>query len=360
MKIEICEQMVQSWLQHCKQCDIVQTNWTISPLRSIDDAEIKAVSNIMKEIQDQLNQALEDETKQILQQSVDEELGDTKKGKSTKLNIFKKNKASQFIRQCEIDVVGCKLDGGITERIYLVDTAFHKTGLGYHDAVATVVKKIVRALLVSLIIFGEDVPVTVAFATPECLATLKTKIEKVVNDLRNILAADTRYKNIEIELYFNERFSSDIFVPLIDNIDNLNNGNDLFMRSMILAMLAEKHKASGSAPSTPATAKESVSTAKSPRGENERTVFGIMKQMISDGKMTPAMVDDLRKPSYASTSFSMPKYPILLKENDFPFSGYERCRFYKTGIKINGEVFLVCSQWIPDRIAKLKAWHSAL
>ena len=33
MKIEICEQMVQSWLQNYKQCEIVQTNWKVSPLR---------------------------------------------------------------------------------------------------------------------------------------------------------------------------------------------------------------------------------------------------------------------------------------------------------------------------------------
>ena len=78
MKIEICEQMVQSWLQNYKQCEIVQTNWKVSPLRlrSISDADIAELEKFMKEFQEELNQALEDETKAALQESVDEELFD--------------------------------------------------------------------------------------------------------------------------------------------------------------------------------------------------------------------------------------------------------------------------------------------
>ena len=52
MKIEICEQMVQSWLQNYKQCEIVQTNWKVSPLRlrSITDADIVELEAFMKAI----------------------------------------------------------------------------------------------------------------------------------------------------------------------------------------------------------------------------------------------------------------------------------------------------------------------
>ena len=51
MKIEICEQMVQSWLQHYKQCEIVQTNWKISPLRlrGISDADIQTGLNAINQ-----------------------------------------------------------------------------------------------------------------------------------------------------------------------------------------------------------------------------------------------------------------------------------------------------------------------
>ena len=75
MKIEICEQMVQSWLLNCKLCEIVQTNWSISPLRDFTVSEIDEVKMLMEEIQDKLNQHLKNETAIIsaLQESVDEE-----------------------------------------------------------------------------------------------------------------------------------------------------------------------------------------------------------------------------------------------------------------------------------------------
>ena len=39
MKIEMCEQMAQSWLLNCKNCQIAQTNWSISP--SVDIEKFK-------------------------------------------------------------------------------------------------------------------------------------------------------------------------------------------------------------------------------------------------------------------------------------------------------------------------------
>lgn len=373
MKIEICEQMAQSWLQHCKQCEIVQTNWSISPLREITDADIDDVSDLMKEVQEQLNQHLDLESKSALQESVDEEyvseenIASKKKSrKSINLNIFKKNKASQFIRQCEIDVVGCKLDDGITDRIYLVDTAFHKDGLGYHDVVATVAKKLIRALVVSAIVFGESVSVSVIFASPKCGDKSRLQIEAVADGLRKFLASHPKYSNIEIELYFNERFATEMYLPLISEIKELNNDNDLFMRAMNLAKIANEKLPSGVTampkPSTASTggASSTVTMAKTPRGQNQTIVFDILKDIISSGKMTPALLNDLRTPDFAKIKFRLSTFPVLVKEADFAFSGYERHRFYNPSIKIAGDKYLVCSQWIPERIAKLQDWHKAL
>ena len=369
MKIEICEQMVQSWLQNYKQCEIVQTNWKVSPLRlrSITDADIVELEAFMKEFNKQLEETLKPETKAALQDEVTEGLEDgaptvkARSNRNIKLNIFKKSTARQFVRQCEIDVVGCKLDDGITERIYLVDTAFHKTGLGYHDPVATVVKKIVRALVVSVLIFGESVPVTVAFVSPKCGASLQPEIEKVVDGLRKILAAHSRYANIEIELYFNDKFTTDIYLPLIDEIDELNDDNDLFMRAMNLASLAEEHRASTT--THPATSTPTVATApvvRTRRGENKEVVFDVMASVIKDGKMTPALLNDLKTSSYSKTHFKMPTYPLLVSVADFPGTGYDNCRYYQETISILGEEYRLCSQWVPERVAKLKSWYNEL
>ena len=70
MKIEICEQMIQSWLLHCVQCQIVQTNWSISPLYSIFQADIEAGYDFVKDMQDQLNDILEQEYLVALQESI--------------------------------------------------------------------------------------------------------------------------------------------------------------------------------------------------------------------------------------------------------------------------------------------------
>ena len=375
MKIEICEQMVQSWLQHCKQCEIVQTNWKVSPLRlrTITDSNISELEKFMKDFQEQLNCDLEDETKAALQEAVDEELRtdeevDLVKKKKTskikKLNIFKKSTAKQFIRQCEIDIVGCKLNEGITESIYLIDTAFHKTGLGYHDPVATVMKKIVRALVVAVIIFGENVPVTVGFVSPKCGDTLKPKIETVVLGLRKILAAHPRYRNIEIELYFNERFTTDIYMPLLAEMDDLNDDNDLFMRAMNLASLAETYRVtsttSESIPSSATIPTHSTPTRKTPRGENKEIVLDIMNSIVKSGKMTPALLNDLKTCVYTKSNFKLPTFPLLILAADFPSAGYESCRYYPEPIEIFGEEYFVCSQWIPARIAKLKEWYNTL
>ena len=372
MKIEICEQMVQSWLQNYKQCEIVQTNWKVSPLRlrGITDADIVELEAFMKEFNNQLEESLNPETKAALQDEVSEGLEDNtpvsekRANRNIKLNIFKKSTARQFVRQCEIDVVGCKLDEGITERIYLVDTAFHKTGLGYHDPVATVVKKIVRALVVSVLIFGESVPVTVAFVSPKCGPTLQPEIEKVVDGLRKILAAHSRYANIEIELYFNEKFTTDIYLPLIDEIDELNDDNDLFMRAMNLASLAEGHRASvptSSASSTSTvTATSATAVVRTRRGENKEIVLDVLSSVVKAGKMTPALLNDLRTSSYSKTNFKMPTYPILVSVTDFHSTGYDNCRYYPETITIHGDEYRVCSQWVPERIEKLKTWYNNL
>lgn len=374
MKIEICEQMVQSWLQNCQLCEIVQTNWMISPKRMdiIDPADIDELQIFMKDVQERLNEMLGDEEKIALQESLDEDndandeaeaKGKKRKSQIKKLNIFKKSTPSQFLRQCEIDVVGVRLDEGITDRIYLVDTAFHKTGLGYSDPVARVLKKIIRALAVAVIIFGESVPVTVAFAAPVCRAALEAKIETVVKMLRTILGV--KYSNIGIELYFNERFATEIYLPLKKEINVLNNDNDLFMRGLNLAAVAEGKLPASCTAAVPVAAPVApavTSAAPLPKRKNEALLFDILNSIIKDGKMTAALLDDLQKRAYAKNTFKMPSYPILLEESRFSYhySAKDRVRFYKRKLKISGKEYLVCSQWTTERINLLEIWCKSL
>lgn len=281
MKIEMCEQMVQSWLQHIKGCQVVQTNWMISPLMDIS-SHLSYVDWFMKDISGKLNAKIDEETlaamAMIDEVDVSTEITDyhnvdsnndvselapfaayqnmldffatlNKKEKAAMENIFGKSTAHQFVTQCEIDVVGIKLYDNETsqspygvERIYLADSAFHKGSLGYGDAAARVLKKIIRAIPVSEIVFGNQIPIEIAFATPNCGKGLHAKIKDLVSILEDILKKHyaPRYDNIEIKLYFNKDFAQQIYIPLKDHIDELNNDNDLFMRALNLAKIAEE------------------------------------------------------------------------------------------------------------------------
>ena len=76
--------------------------------------------------------------------------------------------------------------------------------------------------------------------------------------------------------------------------------------------------------------------------------------------MTPTLLDALKTSSYTKSSFKLPTYPLLILVSDFASTGYERCRYYPESIEINGDNYYVCSQWVPERIEKLKSWYSSL
>ena len=76
--------------------------------------------------------------------------------------------------------------------------------------------------------------------------------------------------------------------------------------------------------------------------------------------MTPSLLEDLQKSGYAKTNFKLPTYSVLVSVADLTQRGYERCRYYNDPIEIYGKKYYVCSQWIPERIAKLKDWYLSL
>ena len=415
MKIEICEQMVQSWLQHIEKCQVVQTNWMISPLRNVTDVEIIHIDAYMKDIAQELNSMVDEELKAAIalrneiefsenasMASLESECEESdiselamcqnmmdcfavlnKKERNAIQNIFGKSTPEQFVRQCEIDVVGIKLpqdnylrDFCQVEKIYLVDSAFHKGTLGYKDAAARVLKKIIRAIIVAELVFGTRVPIEIAFATPNCTPGLNTKI----NDLKSLLEKTltklygNKYEKMEIKLYFNDVFATKIYHPLREEIDKLNNDNDLFMRSMNLAKVAEEKiagtkKKVTSTPATGAGKKTASSTAsvtpkksatRRPWGPNQKRVFDILQGVIKSGKMTPAVLNYLQIAAYANKYFKLSTFPVLQKETAFPSTGWDRSRFYSDALEIAGESYLVCAQMRTSSIDKMEAWAKTL
>lgn len=278
MKIEICEQMVQSWLINYMNCHVAQTNWSISPLKSLDSyqADIDAYidyfvtalkggvsqGTLAKEVLDITQEESQEIYRHYCQENEDVsflqfcdmlinasipielEKGKVDFSKISILGKAGKAKVMQFVRQTEIDILGAELDGGKVKNIYLVDTAYHKDGLNYSDTLSTVIKKIIRAVLVSDIIFGVDVPSHIVFASPECKPGPQSKIIQakafIEQHLDNRPTLHGKQSRVTIDVYLNETFSNEIYLPLRNRIDELYGGNDLFMRSMNLAKIAEK------------------------------------------------------------------------------------------------------------------------
>lgn len=212
MKIEMCEQMMQSWLVNCKLCEIAQTNWKISPLylKTIAKQDVNYV------------QAFMDEIKGINHPGMDE--------------VFGNNDASQFIRQCEIDIVGIKFDNGDVDTVYFADAAFHKDGLNYSDTTKAVTMKIARAAAISRIVFGAKATTKVIFVSPKCNPAPEKKVLAAVNAI--LPTVKKFYPNVVVEMYFNKDFAEKIYLPLVNNIDELYDDNDLFMRALYLEKIA--------------------------------------------------------------------------------------------------------------------------
>lgn len=327
MKIEVCEQMMASWLQHIKGCQVVQTNWSPSPIADISDEDIDAASAFVEAINNYL--------------------------KDKDLDIFKKSTMRQMILQCEIDIVGIKVVDGVVGDLYLIDSAFHESGLGYNNAIATVMKKILRAALVSSIVFP-GISANVIFISPKCGQTLNKQLNDTIAEIDSTVKQ--YYPDTSILMLFNEDFANTVYKPLIAQVDKINNDNDLFMRSMKLSQLADSF-VQKEPPEYIPTHKAVTIGDKTPKGSNKSIVFDALRTLISGNYMTPELLEKLCNKEYSNKCFRLSSYPFLVKNSGFAKTGYQDCRFYSNEyISILGEPYRVCSQWIPERIRCLNSW----
>lgn len=337
MKIEMCEQMVSSWLQNCVGCQVVQTNWTVSPAMEISSGDMQKLESFI----DDVNATF----------------------KAKDIAVFKKSKPKQFVHQCEIDVVGIQLGDAVVEKIYLYDTAFHEGGLGYKDLVATVLKKIARAVVVADAVF-KSLPAEIAFVAPFCRPSDEKKLINAVAYLEKIIKK--YYFDNTVKLYLNDAFSNEICLPLLKQEQSIRTTNDLFSRSVKLLKTAEKAAPVldvlyGGSKGKPNGTEIKTKTA-SAVTDNKTVVLDVLTDIISRGLMDETMLNNLTSSEFTNKSFGISTYPVLVKAADFSRTGFAEKRYYsgKATVIINGEEYRVCSQWIPEKIRRLKAWHQNL
>lgn len=145
MKIEMCESLMQSYLKYEKHCPITQLNWKVPTV--IQNNIPEKAGTVFEKIQ--------------RVQDFDD--------------IFKGCSLKQVLKQAELDVIGIN-----ENTVYLVEVAFHESGLKYGDTTATkkrILKKLVRAYLIGLIFFP-DKNYDIIFASPKVDSTRESLMQE--------------------------------------------------------------------------------------------------------------------------------------------------------------------------------------
>ena len=337
MKIEMAEQMMASYLKNIEKCGVVQCNWTPSLVQ---------MSSLTKSDLDRV-----------------QEIVDIFRTAIPVVDIFKKSKIGQFVLQTEIDVVGFR-DDGSDKHVYLVDTAFHEGGLGYKDPVGSVIKKLVRASIVSDLFF-KGYKIHVWFYSPKVMPKVKKSIidwEKIALDILNRYISD-----IDIALHFDDDAAS-LVGDLVKYARIIKDDNDLFIRAVKLLSLSglleiepkgrdRLSKKRGSAISH-SDEKSNLAAELKETNDNKSEVFALIDELIAGGKITSEVEALLADSMFTRNTFGISSYPLLMKAD--AVVGALARRYYTQHININGNVYRVVSQWKPKNLAKLHDWAKTL
>ena len=328
MKIEIGESLFYSWLRHVKDCQIVQTNWKVSP---------------------QWELRYEDELQQLMQDA------DAYFAEKYGYAVFKKNTLSQMLRQAECDVLGMalQLDGSI--EYHAVDVAFHEGGLQYggkQETAERIIKKCMRTAMCLRGCLNAEKAVIV-FASPKINPAQTATLIPCIDDINNILQAHGYA--YQVRLIANEDFETQVLKPILLISEDVADTGELFMRSY------QMYRLFTTAERIPRNHAASVQTdpddtyAEMKVGKIANT---ILRTRLEEGYATTEEIYQMQDKAYSRQVFGI-NFPLLVKAG----SDYDKARYYSASLKINGEVYHLCSQWVESAVNNdrpyLIAWLDA-
>ena len=327
MKIEIAESLIFSWLRHVQGCVVTQMNWKPSPSWPISN-------------DDELRQKFE-----RIRMLAGESIG---------VPIFKKCEFAQFVRQTEIDVLGLRLGGDPAARqVLAVDSAFHEGGLLYGSAdetVGRVLKKLIRAALAveGYLNVGEA---NIVFATPKVAESIREPIERHLASLEAALGDPASAgARLRFRLIANQDFADEIARPVLETRTSVADTSELFLRAQQLMALCER-------PARLQRAMHSGTTNTDQVGGIGAHVRATMAELAEAALLTPEVVAELSSARYSKTRFNLGHpflkrvaQPLDLLQQRHDSNGY--ARYWKQPLTIDGNHFLMCSQWFDwQRIA---------
>ena len=327
MKIEMGESLFYSWLRHVKECQIVQTNWKISPkweLKFSDDLE-----NIM---------------------SKTDELFSNKYG----YKIYKQNTSlKQLLQQAECDALGVCVSDGVGE-IYVVDVAFHESGLNYgglDETVARVVKKCIRTAMCIYGYFGVK-KANIIFASPKINKQILYALQPCFIDLNEMMLE--MGLEFDFRIIANDDFLNSVLKPILEVSGNIADTAELFMRSYQMLSLFDKK----SLKDTKNVEKQKPETAirnhqlskdyvniKNNQDDYAELKVGqiariIMREILESGKVDDDEISRLQSERYSKDGLGL-NYPALVIANN----EYDTRRYYVDPVFINGVYYKLCNDW---------------
>ncbi len=325
MKIEMGESLFYSWLKHVKECQIVQTNWTVSPQWTIHNEE--KLSEFMR----------------ATDKFFEEKYG---------YGIYKQTHSfSQLLRQAEADVVGiCFCNEEV--QTYAVDVAFHESGLNYgtrRETVERIIKKSIR----TAICLNGYLGVTkgeIIFASPKIHNAVLADLAPCIVDINNLLKeADFDFV---MRIIANDEFESSVLNPILLASNGISDTSELFLRSYQLCNMFSNSKERNESQVQRTESNSDISAASVEADKINISVVNLsemkigkiaqtaLRQILVRGLVTQEEVNLLQTVQYSKQVFDL-QYPLLVQTNAL----FEKGRYYSKPLSIYGQSYYMCSQW---------------
>lgn len=321
MKIEMGESLFYSWLRHVKECQIVQTNWKVSPLWEMQhETEIHAMMENFEE--------------HFL--------------KKYNYQIFKKNSSmQQIINQGECDVIGISFDKEDMS-YYAVDVAFHENGLNYGSREETVMKVIAKCIRTAMCLYGymDAKGAEIIFASPKINPAVYSDLEPCIEDLNKLF--EYYMLDYRVRLIANETFDEKVLKPILLASDGIADTSELFLRSYQMYKMFSK-------PERVVKARTTVQVNDVEFSNNvERAIYTELKigklvksvlQPLIIQKATSQEIEWMQDAGYSKANFDI-QYPLLLKTK----SPIKEKHYYKDLLYINGDSYRLCCEWFETEV----------
>lgn len=316
MKIEMGESLFYSWLRHVKECQIVQTNWKVSPQWTLqNEDELQRLYNVFASAFD------------------------------TQGGVFKQNSSlGQFLRQAECDVLGMSINNGIPE-YHAVDVAFHENGLNYGDKEVTALKVAAKCIRTAMCLYGymNTRCAEIVFASPKIHNGQLTLLEPYVAQINRIFFSEGY--SFHVRLICNEDFQKTVLEPILLVSGDVADTSELFLRGFQMYSMFADRTVSSPAASQKISSKEAVSRSDDMSITYRELKIGklantVLRGILQAGGVSSDELKLMQEKEYSKRVFDL-QYPVLVKAG----AEYESVRYYSNPITIGSERYYLCSQW---------------